>query len=269
MYIDIISDLHIDKWLKHNNTNLDKDYIFNFEEQQIKSDYLIIAGDISDKLDDTIDFLNYSLKYYKKILFVDGNHEHFEKFPKLYNNNYIKKKIKNKKIIYLRSKSFIIDDIAFIGCNGWFNYNNKDKNIINKMIESTYFDRFNINNKLKIKLIQNIITKSKNDFLYLNNEIKKYDLNNKIKKIVIITHTIPNTNFGFENKFDKLNNNYITQFNTNFYNLYNSKKIVNWIFGHVHGYHNVIINNIHYICNPRGNPKDYNRKTYKKEVLLI
>ena len=121
----------------------------------------------------------------------------------------------------MRSKSFIIDNIAFIGCNGWFNYN-KDNNIINKMIESTYFDRFNINNKLKI---QNIITKSKNDFLYLNNEIKKYDLNNKIKKIVIITHTIPNTNFGFENKFDKLNNNYITQFNTNFYNLYNSKKL--------------------------------------------
>ena len=46
-----------------------------------KSDILIIAGDISDDIDLSIKYIDNISKKYKKILFVDGNHEHVNRYP--------------------------------------------------------------------------------------------------------------------------------------------------------------------------------------------
>ena len=268
--IDIISDIHIEYWTKNIKRNYDigliEDYPFKLKNTDSK--YLIIAGDISDNLDDSIYFLKEAKKYYDLIIFVDGNHEHFNIYPELYDTNYINKRINDEKIYYLSKKSCIIDSTVFIGCNGWWDYNNNNMDTIKKYLEKGHLKRFNYNTENKIKLINNIIKTAYNDFLYLNNEIKKYDNDINIKNIIIVTHTIPNTNFGFNNKNDYLDNNFGTQFNTNFNNLYKSNKISKWIFGHVHGNHNEI-NNIHYICNPRGGPTDYSRKIYNVETILI
>ena len=64
--IDIVSDLHIDHWDKNYNTRYPfgniKDYPLQFTNTD--SDYLIIAGDISDNLDNSIDYMNKISKYY-------------------------------------------------------------------------------------------------------------------------------------------------------------------------------------------------------------
>ena len=69
-----------------------------FEFNNINSDYLIIAGDISDNIDHTLNFLNTISKHYKKILFVDGNNEHINKYPSLYDTKYIQTLINNQNI---------------------------------------------------------------------------------------------------------------------------------------------------------------------------
>ena len=125
--IDLISDLHIDQWstnhiMKHPYGEV-KDKPFNLIK---KSDILIIAGDISDDLDLSIKYINDISKYYEKILFVDGNHEHVNAYPNLYELNYIDNKIKllkNDKIIYLPDNEYIINDKVFIGYCGWWDYN--------------------------------------------------------------------------------------------------------------------------------------------------
>lgn len=268
--IDVISDIHIEYWTKNikRNYNVGKieDYPFKFKKTNSK--YLIVAGDISDDLSDSIYFLKDAKKYYDLILYVDGNHEHFNIYPQLYSKDYINDKINDDKIYYLSKNSCILDSTAFIGCNGWWNYNNNNIDTIKKYIEKGHLDRFNYNIENKMKLINNIIEKANDDFQFLNNEIIKYDNDSNIKNIIIITHTIPNVNFGFINKNDCLKNNFGTQFNTNFNNLYKSNKISKWIFGHVHGYYNEF-NKIHYICNPRGGPNDYCRKIYNVETFII
>ena len=84
--IDLISDLHIDQW--SNDINIKYPY---GEKKHIpavlnqKSDILVIAGDISDDLELLLNYINELSKKYKKILFVDGNHEHVNRYPNLYN----------------------------------------------------------------------------------------------------------------------------------------------------------------------------------------
>ena len=72
-----------------------------------------MAGDISDDLNESINYLNEISKYYKKILFVDGNHEHVHKYPKLYDTQYINKLITNDKIVYLPTTPYKINETLF------------------------------------------------------------------------------------------------------------------------------------------------------------
>jgi predicted phosphodiesterase len=46
-------------------------------------------------------------------------------------------------------------------------------------------------------------------------------------------------------------------------------KITHWIFGHTHETYNKKINNIQFICNPRGRPKDFNRLIYNQISVTI
>jgi hypothetical protein len=59
MFFDYVSDLHIDHWNKKYHTKNPheevKDLPFNFKNK--KSDILIIAGDTSDKMSMTIDYI--------------------------------------------------------------------------------------------------------------------------------------------------------------------------------------------------------------------
>ena len=49
---------------------------FPFEFKKTNSEYLIVAGDISDTLNTSLNYLDQISDHYEKILFVDGNHEH-------------------------------------------------------------------------------------------------------------------------------------------------------------------------------------------------
>lgn len=271
MNIDIVSDLHIDNWSHCYKTKYKKGRIDEnpFQIKNSNADYLIVAGDISDNIHRSIEYLKQIPHKYKKILYVDGNHEHTDFYPDILENLYINKLIENTNIHYLSSKPFIIEDKVFIGVNGWWNFNNNNNEIVQKLLENNYvnYENFTINDKNK--LIQNIIDNSKKDFDNLNNKINEFHLNQEIKEIIIITHTIPNNNFGHKYKNNSMDNNFPTQYNTNFNDLFISNKIKYWIFGHVHGSHDIKYNNIHFICNPRGCPSDYNRQSYSMKNITI
>ena len=80
---DIVSDLHIDQWDKNIELNIPcgvVKYYPHLSDPQNK--ILVVAGDVSDSLENTIAYLDAVSKYYQKILFVDGNQEHVNAFPK-------------------------------------------------------------------------------------------------------------------------------------------------------------------------------------------
>ena len=110
MKIDICSDLHIDQWSNKYITKYPCGKIkeFPFKFKKTNSNYLIVAGDISDNLVCSIEYLNEIAKYYEYILFVDGNHEHIDIYPDLYEKKYINNLINNHKILYLSNTPYKI-----------------------------------------------------------------------------------------------------------------------------------------------------------------
>lgn len=258
---EIMSDLHIDYW----DPNIKSDFPcgpisnhplkFNNNSDKI----LIIAGDVSDDLNKTIDFLNFISKYYKKILFTDGNHEHTDVYPKLHSTEKINNKItelNNNKIIYLPKENFFYNNSVFIGVCGWWDYNKKNSEVMKK--NENYFKEWipSLSKEQNLEFANNVIKRSEEEYLNLKNRIEYYEKDDKIDNIIIVTHTVPIKKFCDDQKVD-------TKMNMKYNELIkSSNKLSKWIFGHTHHNFYEKIDNIEYICNPRGRPADFNRIKY-------
>ena len=264
---DIVSDLHIDQWSTDYNNPYPCGPIINkpFEFNNINSEYLIIAGDISDSIDDSVNFLNTISKHYKKILFVDGNHEHVNKYPLLYDTKYIQTLINNQNIHYLSNSPYIINNTAFIGCCGWWDYDNSNHQTIkeNHNYFNNWINHFTIDDS--IEFINNVTLKANKEYEYLDYNIEKLNQDTNINNIIIVTHTLPNINLC--NELSNLDTG--THLNTKLDKLLKYNKITHWIFGHTHETYNKKVNNIQFICNPRGRPEDFNRLIYNQISITL
>ena len=269
--IDIVSDLHIDQW----NTDLDNkypcgqrsNYPYDFDNK--KANILVVAGDTSDNINLSLDYLEQVSEKYDKILFIDGNHEHVHKYPNLYKTSEINEKVKarnSNKLVYLPENHYIIDKTVFIGFCGWWDYNNKTESDKSINYFKKWIPEFTENESRKF--INNVTNQSINEAEKLKESIDKYNNDPNINNIIIVTHTVPHDSYC---SLDKNNNHEIsTELNTKIRDLIKSKninKISHWIFGHTHAHYESQMNNIHFVCNPRGRPEDYNRNFYNLKTL--
>ena len=267
--LDVVSDLHIDQWSDDYKPKYPCGIIKHFplKFDNIKNEYLIVAGDICDDLNESINYLNKISVHYKKIIFVDGNHEHVNVYPNLYTKDYIANKITNNKIIYLPSKPYIIKNTMFIGCCGWWDYDNQNKKSIKD--SSDYFKDWipHFKETENSEFIHNVMKKADEEYRSMISTLEKYKDDDSIKNIIIVTHTLPDIKYS-ENK--SITDNSASQFNSKMNNLFKYNKISKWIFGHTHCGWEEKKNGIHFICNPRGRPDDHNREKYSvKEISII
>lgn len=269
-YFDICSDLHIDQWdPKIPNKypcGLIRDFPLPIKKSVAK--YLIIAGDVSDNIVHSLDYINKLSNNYEKVLFVDGNHESVHKYPVLHNTEYIYEKVKqlnNDKIVYLPKKHFRIDKNIFIGCCGWWDYCDKNENKIEENL--SYFDNwiphFNKNNNRQF--INSVIEKSEDEFDELKRQVEIYEKDHFIDNIIIVTHTVPHLYYC---KYSDSSTEHNTKFKE-FFNKTKYKKISNWIFGHLHDQFENEIDGIKLVANPRGRPEDYDRDFYNFKTIKI
>ena len=229
--MDIVSDLHIDHWDVTINVKYPCceriHHPFNLIPQ---SDILIVVGDISDDLELSLKYLDDISKYYKKVLFVDGNHEHVNIYPELYSIDYINTKIKelnNDKIVYLSKESYKFNDTVIIGCNGWWDYSDG--------INKDYFKEWipHIDNDIFLK---NVMKRAEEEYEYIKQQLKIYS------KVIVVTHTLP---------YPLIKDNLSTEMNSMMKYLIKDN-ITHWIFGHTHKKINTKINNTQLISHPRG-----------------
>jgi len=275
--IDFVSDLHIEMWDKQYNiknpcgerSNHPLDInIFKNSDSKI----LIVAGDTSDSLELSIKKLDEIGKYYDKILFLDGNHEHIDKTPTMYEEYDIEKlatKVnkkhsnKNNKLHFLSSSPFQIGDTIIIGKNGWWNYNNWDDKTIKKETENYFKDWINISEEDSRKYCYNCMLQAKSHYNDLKKWVKQYENDETIKNIIVVTHTVPLEIFS--NNFDMA-----TYGNSEIVNLLKfSSKISHWVFGHSHKTYDYKYNDVSFISNPRGRPEDENREIYDVKSIEI
>lgn len=279
---DYVSDLHIDYWDKKywsGSSRGKKHFPLDWEKQK-RNDILVVAGDVSDRIDTTVDYLNSLRKWYSIILFIDGNHEHYEHLPELCDSKIFHDKLKDG-IYYLKDKDYVIGKTVFIGTCGWWDYgrcsNPEDVDLTINSRKS--YIRIYGKNK-NSKMAENLIGQSKKDYRYLMDKIIKYARLKEIDDIVIVTHTVPKKEFARVPATDF--NSYFSQFSTDWLR---SMKVSRWVFGHNHESfekkipplpplhkrvpvqlsknHNTFLErDFYYLSNPRGRPGDWDREEY-------
>lgn len=275
--IDFVSDLHIEMWdptdnIKHpygerSNYPLDIN-IFKNSNTKI----LIVAGDTSDSLELSIKKLDEMGKYYDKVLFIDGNHEHIDKMPKMYEEYDIENLTikankghnnKNNKLHFLSTSPYQIGDTIIIGKNGWWDYNNWDDKTIKKETENYFKEWFDLSEEKSRKYCHNCMVRAKKDYNELKKWVNQYENDERIKNIVIVTHTIPMEIFSKGFDMATMGNTEIIKL------LKHSGKISNWVFGHTHTEYDYKYNGVRFISNPRGRPDDENREIYDVKSINI
>lgn len=252
MKYDLASDLHIDI----SNGGIDWEI-----QKAPDSDVLIVAGDIANTIDLTVEELVRAAKVYNTVMFVDGNHEHYSNFPKLTIEdtvNELRTLIQDhNNIIYLNPSNsvHIIDDVAFIGCNGWYDFKFTPASISRSVAISTWMKHSNDKYCNFSKGEPTCLAIEHADIIV--KEVKKLQGNNSIKKIVIITHTSPHrdgvTWKEHDSNWNILNGAYGNSVMANVWKADVNKKIVHAVYGHCHAYSDFYAaDGIRFIANPRG-----------------
>jgi len=252
MNIDIISDIHIDTWIKYKpNLHLIKQDIEDFVRKLIptnKSNTLIIAGDLGHSNDLNLLFLVKIKKYYDNILIVAGNHDKYlvtsdieKKYKynsdiRLYEMMGMAEEIDGIK--YLDGTAITIDGITFGGSGMWYDgyYGVKnygyDMNMINQIWEKT------INDAHYIKPRPDIIKTYEIERKKLLSIYQDCDL--------IITHVAPDIPDEFKNPVSSFFHFDGEEF------IKNNNRTKLWIFGHTHHSHDFMVGNMRFVCNPLG-----------------
>lgn len=236
MLFQIYSDLHITK-----NKYLPKLYKY--------SDYLILNGDIGKLNDKNYQkFIKYISKTWKKIFYIPGNHEFYEK-DDIYEliNKYELFFSKFKNIIFMYNKTYELKNYYFIGTTLW---SNPTKNFF----KNHYNERLSIKKNNKIEVLQ------RNDYIKLYKECLTFLNSIKTnKKVILITHfpliqynTI-NRHYSPNKDVDSYSANVIDFTKLPFY-----KNLKCVISGHTHNSYDFIYKNVRFFSNQYGYIVDSN-----------
>lgn len=210
---DIISDLY-----------LTEDDEFDWSDKPT-SLYCLVVGNITSDLDVLHKFLRHLSTFYQGVFFIDGNLESpliFERDSRIVEITKICETMQN--VVYLHSNVVVVDGIALIGVNGW--YGN--------------FDPLTDDEKFHVKSYRF------EDIVYLEKTIERLQLHVDVKKIVIVSNSIPSEDFCYHET--EIYENDITPQHTLIRDT--EGKVIHWVFGSYKKVVDVTKDNINYVNNP-------------------
>lgn len=220
--VDIISDL-----------NLKKIDDFNWEDK-CTSLFCAVPGNISSDLVIVKEVLFRLSKLYRGVFYIDGYLEH-KNIDEYYDNVTELRKICDElsNVVYLHNHVIILNNIAFVACNGWFN----KKIVCTSPIQSKRIEDFRIE-----------------DIGYLTTTIKNLQLHKEAKKIIVMSSSTPIQELLFNQNDDifedKVEPGLALMVDT-------ESKVSTWIFGGSNIVTDTVINNRHYVTNPYVNGQPY------------
>lgn len=248
MKIKLASDIH---------TEFDMNYAYSLNNNE-EYDVLVIAGDVNNKKEDTVNSLNtISCIVKKPLLFVPGNHEYYycrdDNLTMFEIDAYFKEQFKDHPYIHaMQNDEFILDDVVFIagtlwtdmksGANGAF-----ERMYLEKSINDFRLIRFSRENDDTFRLLNtNDATKLfKQTKRFLTSKLKEHEG----KKIVIVTHHAPSEKSVHKKYKDSTLN---AAFVSNMDSFIKKSKVPLWIHGHVHDSFDYVLGNTRIVCNPKG-----------------
>lgn len=260
LHFDLISDLHVDTW----------DESFSWEGKAT-SLYAVVAGDISRDRSDIRSVLYELSLHYKIVLFVDGNDEHRWNLEDL-SNSYqtLKEDIRGiaNNVIWLQDTTVVIDNVAFIGTNGWttFDFDNDLSYQDSKhWLEETY--------RVSMYASQQIEALAMSDAGLLCKAVGKLQTYPDVEKIVVVTHFVPDVRL-VSHDIEIEGTHRLNCTGNSFLNRCidedHENKVHTWCFGHYHSDLDTTIDNIRYVNNCRGRSgTDWCKTVYYPKCIEI
>ena len=261
MDFDLISDLHIDQW--------PSDQKLNFKGLGT-SLTCVVAGDVSQDLQTTKEFLYQLADNYKQVLFVDGNHEHKRDYSDIVANcEWLENQLSRKRnISYLWDSACIFGSTAIVGTNGWWSFDYSEPEVSRLMQIDAFCDTEGYSSSVAVKIWDEAVENS--EFLY--NIVNDFNKNEMIEEIVVITHTVPRKELVVTMPhysicdLSKMYNSHMLEVlsaDTN-------NKITTWCFGHNHAIGcDKTLDGIRYISHPRGRPSDNLFPIYYPKLVTL
>ena len=262
IHFDLISDLHVDSWNEE----------FSWEGKAT-SPYAVVIGDVTRERSNLHPVLKEISKHYLMTMFVDGNDEHrwtLEDLKTSYET--LKEDIgKIDNFIFLQDDSLVIDNVAFVGTNGWcsFDFGIGDSGQAytdcKQWTQETY--------KISMYATQQIEAMAMSDAGFLCRTIKKLQTHPDIRKIVLITHYVPDArllkhdiHLTDTHMLGITGNSYLTRCLEEDL----EKKIDTWCFGHYHSDIEQHLNGIRFLNNCRGRGgTSWSKPVYYPKIIEI
>jgi hypothetical protein len=237
---DLISDLHVDAWPAVDWSVMPT------------SPVCVVAGNISRDRRLVLETLRELGRSYQAVFYVDGNQEHESNLANLgYSYADLAHKINRiPNVVYLQDNVIVIDGIAILGTNGWWGFD------LDLGIDPTgSAQQFQEQHNLSSEAVKAISRMSNTDAMYMVNSVKRLQTHPDVKKIVMVTHTVPDASLishdvNLEGRlaFNTMGNRLMQQALT----VDSEHKIHTWCFGHYPGSVDQIRDGIRYVNNCRG-----------------
>lgn len=238
---DLISDLHLDTW------NRPFDWT-----GQATSPHCIVAGDVCKDRGQLVRFLKHLGTCYQAVFYLDGNDEHslyMDRISESY-KDLVNKINKIPNVVYLQDNVVVVNGVAVLGTNGWWGFDldltvDPEESRLWYQEKSGYSDR----------VINAIRRSSTTDANYMISSVKRLQTHPDVKKIVIVTHTVPRADLISHDptivnsmKFNYMGNRYMNSA----LDADTEKKIDTWCFGHYHNKIDQYRDGVRYVNNCRG-----------------
>lgn len=237
---DLISDLHVETWDDFNWTG------------QPTSPYCVVAGDVSRDHDRVAETIKHLSDCYAGVFYIDGNDEHryqLEDFGSSYRS------LKNKlahldSVVYLQDNVVIINGVAILATNGWWSYDFDPLQEYNDC--QSWYSEYVHSSQSSADAITGM---AYHDATYLTNSVRKLQTYKEVKRIAIITHTLPaawlcnyDPDIAHTPRMGSMGNPHLQQV----LHEDTEHKICVWAFGHYHRSVDQNFGGIRYVSNPRG-----------------
>lgn len=255
---DLISDLHIETWGEFDWSG------------QATSPVCVVAGDVCQDQTLLLKTLRHLGTCYQVVFYIDGNDEHRDHMDQL-NSSYqhLSQKIERiPNVVYLQDNVVVIDGVAIVGTSGWWAFD-FDTSVDTAESTTWYAERHGFS----IQTIRSIAQNAVGDALYMSASVKRLQTHQDVKKIVMVTHTVPDPalvahDIDLENspRLNTIGNRYMMQALA----ADTEKKIHTWCFGHYHGSVDQVRGGVRFVnnCRGRGDTK-YSQHVYYPRRIVI
>lgn len=238
---DLISDLHLETW--------DEEFDWSGKATSM---FCVVAGDVCRDRDLLKQTLKHLSKCYQAVFYIDGNDEHrwgLDDLSASYRSLFKDlRKIPN--LVYLQDNVVVVDGVAIVATNGWFPYD-FDLSIDPEQVQQWAMEEYHLGH-LAIDQIRDM---ANTDTEYMIRSIQRLQKHNDVKKIVVVTHTVPDPlliehdiELAGKMRFNVMGNRYMMQALA----ADTERKIHTWCFGHYHGSIDAVKSNVRFVNNCRG-----------------